>query len=104
MARGGFGMYSETHWTQNQIWINENNQNIVNILDSTYNDIPNRSEILLRIKEFPNSKNVNRLANALRDHKNMNDFRIEIWQPYMDIEKITYKRKLIKAYNYESTN
>ena len=99
---GGFGMYSETHWLKTQIWIVDENQEVLNLLDSLYSDIPNRTEILLRIKEFPNQKNVDRLAKSLYRKKGLSSFTIQVWQPYLDERTLEYRRQLLKNYEYKN--
>ncbi|MGY0408467.1 MAG: hypothetical protein ACWIPJ_08965 [Polaribacter sp.] len=93
---GGFGMYSEIHFSQHEVWVNNTDFS----LDSL---TKNNSEVRLavnKLKLIPSQKNLRQAAKLIQKLSRIDTIIIQVWKPYINIEKSLYTRKLINELKY----
>ena len=94
---GGFGMYSDFHFSDTVITVNSGNEKDSLLLADS---IPR--QWLLSVEVFPSKRNIKKLAGALASKINHNDFTIEVWQPSLRMDSLYYKRQLMLRYNHKN--
>jgi len=93
---GGFGMYSEVHYQQREVWINNTNIQLDSIFE-------NDKEVELAVKRarlLPSKKELQKTAKLVKNHFNTDTITIQVWKPYMDISTSKYSRKLVNEVTY----
>ena len=93
-------MYSEHHFHRNEIWIVQEDGQTVSVFDSTYIKISKLDDLVLRIREFPNEKNITRLANKIQSETGTFNFRIQVWRPRLNPHNLEYSREILNDINF----
>jgi hypothetical protein len=84
---GGYGMYTEIHYTYNKLHIPGMS------IDSLITDSEMKA-ILGRIKIMPNDDNLKKAAEFVMQKKQKNSIHIQIWKPTLNTEDGMYTRVL----------
>jgi len=93
---GGFGMYSEAHYQQREVWIN--NTNIE--LDSIFKKDEQVELAVKRAKLLPGNSELRKTAKLVKHLFNADTLTIQVWKPYTDISTSKYSRKLVNEVTY----
>lgn len=88
---GGFGMYSDIHWANNQIWIGTKDKvidgdslrSILNVHERRYYG---------RVQRYPSSDNLNLLAKAISNVTDLDEMIIQVWKPRFSATSMRYER------------
>ena len=88
---GGFGMYTEVHYNNYEVWISKQKVSI----ESLKRQNQSIKEQIDRCKLWPNSIELEKLALMIRDKNGNEPVIIEVWKPKISAEDMTYSRTLI---------
>lgn len=84
---GGFGMYSEIHWTNNEIWFN----NVPVDIDL----VEIHSKLCNTVRRNPSEDNIKKLASAIKRDQGLSNFNIEVWRLSFDKNNLVMNKKKI---------
>jgi len=98
---GGFGMYSEFHYSDTVVLIKSAKgsaarQDSIVLADS----IPR--SLVQSVGIFPHEPSVKKLAAQVASKIKHDSFLIEVWKPSLDMDSLIYRRKLILRYSHEN--
>lgn len=91
---GGFGMYSEIHYTYNEVRVND----LSMPLDSLKETHEPLQIALEKLKLDPSEQKMKEMAYVLRELTQDKQFTIQVWRPVVDAKASTYKRELLTSY------
>lgn len=94
---GGYGMYSEIHYNNNEVWI-ANANGLINV-KQLIKKSKNLTQLMTRLKKFPNQNSFQNFCDALRNEQRFDSLTIQIWRPAFNLDSLTYQRLLL----YEQT-
>ena len=93
---GGFGMYTEVHYKQHEIWVNHANFS----LDSLAKNNSKVRESIVKLKRTPSDKNLHQTAQLIQKFAQIDTLTIQVWKPKIAIENAEYTRELINELKY----
>lgn len=93
---GGFGMYTEVHFNQYEVWISD----VDFPLDSLIRTNKDVRLAINGLKLKPSDKNLYLTAQLLNKLTNHDSIIIQVWKPYIDINKSHYSREIANEIKY----
>lgn len=96
---GGFGMYTDIHWSSNQVWIGNRTRWFSG---DTLNELIGRENqrYLGRVQRNPSDENMLDLANLIMERGELNECFLQVWRAEIDSECTTYHRVLVTEMYY----
>ncbi len=94
---GGYGMYSEIHYSYYEVWITYQGEIKEIKHDEKIEGISSRRSrrLILKVKSFPNNRNLRALAKILKKDEGY-PITIQVWKPKINIDNLSYSRVLLK--------
>jgi hypothetical protein len=95
---GGFGMYSEIHPMEREVWIGRKDSMwLATDPRITTREVANKAN---RIRYMPNEKKLLQFAGFAAKYYGLDSLRVELWQPALNPANHSLKRILIREVHY----
>ncbi len=93
---GGFGMYSEMHFNDNEVIIS----NLEIPLDSLKKSNKNIAIKIKRLKRMPSSAYLEEFAQMISNYSLNDTLTVQVWRPVLNSKSARYTRELINEFHY----
>lgn len=96
---GGFGMYTDIHWSSNQVWVGSrehwfSGDTLTELLGHE------NQRYLGRVQRNPSEENMRQLADLIMERGALEECFLQVWRPEIDEECTTYGRVLVSEMYY----
>lgn len=95
---GGFGMYSEIHFNENQIWIIDKGRGQEKIGVDNFQLSPRAEAIRKDVIKFPTKRMLKKLYQEIALEGSATNFSIQVWRPRYHLSKSELNRELLIQY------